>query len=92
MYLAGAAVSRRQVGVPDGKSVRTRDLPNFDEHRQNPHVSLAEHVHLRHFELTQSLLITVRQKLYEETLRRLLHLEGHFNSWSARVIKLGAAV
>jgi len=65
VYLAGAAVSRRQVGVPDGQSVRTWDLPNFDEHRQNPHVSLAKHVHLRHFELTQSL--SDRRAIYLDT-------------------------
>lgn len=45
--------------------MRTPDLSTFDKHRQNPHVSLAEHVHLRHFELTQSL--SGRRAIYLDT-------------------------
>lgn len=45
--------------------MRTPDLSTFDEHRQNPGVSLAEHVHRRHVELTQSL--NDRQAIYLDT-------------------------
>lgn len=40
-------------------------LSTFDEHRQNPGVSLAKHVHRRHVELTQSL--SDRQAIYLDT-------------------------
>lgn len=43
----------------------TPDLSTFDEHRRNPHVSLTEHVHRRHFELTQSL--DNRRAIYLDT-------------------------
>jgi hypothetical protein len=45
--------------------VRTPFLSAFDEHRQYPHVSLAEHVRRRHFDLTQSL--STRQAIYLDT-------------------------
>lgn len=45
--------------------MRRPELSTFDEHRQSPHVSLAEHVHRRHVQLTQSL--NDRQAIYLDT-------------------------